>query len=292
MSVGSHYPPAVLSHRQNIVAVCVGDPMLQRLLRSVATKLLPTATTFYTSLPDVLSSNQRYSCIICILDVTESAANKTIRILTRAAPNTPVLVYAPLKPNVEHAIRDLASCPYVTVMLQFAEHDEEERLLRMVIHLVRTALVGTVDLLLLSLFRNAPDLGRVAVDHTLAHLARNSVPTVRSIAHEMRMSERSLERSWQHCQFPPPGELISWTSLLYVVLLAERSGTSTSGSAIQVGISKQRLYRIRRRLLSDSSRSSIRMGADELHITILEFARRYRVPSSQAADVFNQIRVG
>lgn len=105
-----------------------------------------------------------------------------------------------------------------------------------------------------------PDLSarlRAFVSGALVHLAdRMSPARVKDLARQQRVSVRTVEREARNLNLPSPKHLLDWVTLLYVHEIAEWSGTPYTAVAADFGLSGDRMYELRRRLLPTTLRAT------------------------------------
>lgn len=114
-------------------------------------------------------------------------------------------------------------------------------------------------------------------------------PCVSSIARDLAMSPRSLERLCRNARLPHPKELLDWITLLVVRYTALATRARTSTVAAHLGLDGQKLWRLRCRL-AKLAPLLLREGSDpELEQLLLGFAERCGIDRGHAASIAQRI---
>lgn len=166
-------------------------------------------------------------------------------------PILPIFLYVPRLPDVSELILHCGSIQGIRVRVQSASPTAVAALRGDI-----RKLLDTVHLLVLQgIVRKAVhDTPRAVTEFALLavrslHSGRGMDSfTVETLSAELRVSTRTLHRYWASTSLPQPKQMLNWIILLFVSYTAAVGGISVPRIAASIGLSRQRLYRIRKRL--------------------------------------------
>jgi len=275
------------------VGCSVGDPRARVLLRRAA----ELEGADLSELPSPLrncSHGSLNNCCALVFDLApwDDSAIATLSWVRSIKPIMPVLLYTPTTSGVARLLLQCGRIDGVRALSQ-SQSVQEPAALRTEIRALRDGIGGLAFLEIVKLaFPKTPGpvLGfvRVAV-RTIRERHDVAALTVESVSSKSGMSARTLHRSWRYTPLPSPKEMLDWLVLLFVSHNAECSGLPLSTAAGHIRMDRQRLYRIRRRLLGEVPKTETSNAAQEFDFALLGFLERCGVPRSEAVEVRRRI---
>lgn len=233
-------------------------------------------------------------CCALVIDLAPwvDSAIATLHWVRRVRPIMPVLLFTP---NVSRVAMLLLECGRMEGVRAFSQPQsvDDPHALR---NEIRTLLDGIGGLAFLEIVKRAvPGAPRVVLGYVRwavrllcdeRHLASLTVGLVSS---RLDVSERSLHRLWGSAALPHPKEMLDWLLLLFVSFQAERTGLPQSTVAGHIRLNRQRLYRIRRRLIQNEFKSNSSNAAQEFDLVLLAFLQRCGVPRREAEEIGHRL---
>ncbi|MFQ5703306.1 MAG: hypothetical protein ACE5HT_04715 [Gemmatimonadales bacterium] len=204
-----------------------------------------------------------------------------VRALRRAYRTLSLLLYAPPIPSVPVLTYRCSGLRAVKTLLQSASSSEPETVRDGVAWLMAArhaeVVCHFVELLIPDLPARARDCMRRTLDH-LVDPGRLHIPSVHSIATQLGVPERTLQRNFESAGLPSPKAVMDWITLMFLTLAAESNGRSMSAVAGEFGIDRYTVRRLRQRLLHVDNGS----GPGGFNFAFLGFAEACHVSSSIA----------
>jgi len=186
------------------------------------------------------------------------SAVELVQWLRSERPFIPILLYPPHVPGVDELILACGAVHGVSAHSQF----DTPKVLPTLRHAIRRLPDCTAGLIVSAVVSRAVRKeSRYVLDfvRTSIHMLQTQQDVrslrIEHLALKMRTSTRSLHRVWQPAPFPQPKELLSWVVLAYVSFLASYEHVPVSSIAVAIGMDRQRLYRLRKRLLPETARA-------------------------------------
>jgi len=266
------------------IAVCL-DPTATRAAQHVRTALALEGCGAVDISPAELPRRvpEVGNCLILVYDASPSEENvsPTIRELWLRFPDLPLLLYVPPLPYIGRVLTATRDVPTVVIELQTQALSEPERLRARIRELLGRTANTNFRRILGDVLSKMPDSLRLLIEQQVHSLevGRPGQPSVGLLASQTGLTLRRIEQVSRSANLPAPRDLLDSVTLLWIAFGARRRGISTARFAKEVGISTERLYRMRRRLIQPSSRNVLRDPSAELATLFHRLARWVQGPS-------------
>jgi len=236
------------------IACCVRDEnTLRRLRQAIGMR---GAHPVEVSWSDIAYGRQVIdSCSVLIYDLAphDRRTSRVIGQFRASVPGGPILLYVPQVPEAGPLLDQYAGRPGVLVRLQCGGDFESRRLQddmgrlfdRMCGHQLEKMILNSVP----GLSDRLNECVSVAIQMISSRNGSVGLSTA-TVAGQMEITLRTLQRAFDHRRFPKPKEFLTWITLLYVTAVACQSFQSPNKVAKRMGMHKTTIDRMRRRLLS------------------------------------------
>jgi hypothetical protein len=222
----------------------------------------------------------------------DRSAVELVRLIRRENPILPIFLYPPPVPGATELVLECGSIIGVSAQSQSHVANAVSALRRGVYDLLDSVAELVFVGLIQEVVHRAPhevlEFTRVTL-RVLQTEQRVASLSVTRIALRLRVPTRTLRRSWQRTSLPSPKEMLDWLVLLFVNFEAERRGVPVSKIATRLGLDRQHLYRIRRRLLFDVVRSRPTTHTRSFEYVLLAFMERCGLERREANETQNRL---
>lgn len=280
------------SFGEHQVACCISDQTTARRVLDALRR--EGARGFELSRSELVSgaSRQRLRALIWDLAPWDPTALEVLHAVRGRHPGCPILLYAPPTTEAAALATEASGLVGVYAAVQLDIFSGEELRLR---HCVRWLLDGVPATMLRwatrQVLSDAPAVKRrfleAALDSLAAHAAVRVTAT--DCATAAGVTLRCLQRACRSRGLPPPKRLLDLVVLLYVTLLAQWHGESAGAAARRVGLHRQDLRRLRRRVLPRRVRVARLGPAQEFNVAFLALARAFGVPRKRASQLVRAV---
>lgn len=268
-------------------AVCIEDPAARRVAcLGLAQEGQGSVSLPLSRLVATIAQASEIDGVVYDLAPWDLSARRTIQAIRDQAVLWPVILYPPCRPGIESVITsETARFPAVVTKLQFHDGAELQRLREIVRSVISETPVRQLTALVRALVPDLPPAYRDLPGLVFRTLSRRSLsggPVVGTLAAELGVSTRSLERTADLHGLPRPKEMVSLLTLLFVAFCETKGVVSTTRS---LGISAQQLYRLRRRFRPLALGGTAKHSRDEFNVWLLALLERCSPSTSQATAV-------
>ncbi len=181
----------------------------------------------------------------------DAAALGVMRRISTLERLAPTLLYVPNTPAAVRVLDDCVAEYAVLAQLQGRDAAEADRLRAEVRELLDRVPGVVVAELVISIMRNPGGHLELFVRTAMSDLVLHGgqpCPTVSSVVQGMGSTVRTVEHRLHELGLPPPNELLSWITLLYVVWSARRALKPVNAFGRQLGFHTGVVHRLRHRL--------------------------------------------
>ena len=194
-------------------------------------------------------------------------------------PDLPVLLYVPPTPRALGSLNEIETRHGLRFQVQVREGLGLNSL-RQDVRWLLSAIPRSRVMALLT--EACPQLGAVSylfAHHVLGVLALGRRPTAVATARALGISLRTLERRLEADHLLSPKRFIAWLTVFQIADMTDRSGMSFAWAARVVNLTSNDIYRLRRRLIGNSTS---RPRGDLLSPYLLAFSSAVRLRRREA----------
>ena len=189
-------------------------------------------------------------------------------------PELPVLLYIPPHDAAFSLIPQCAKLTAVSVRVQQRSSGAVAELREEVLRLLRTESKEHLMGLLSGALPQRSTLVRAFLEESLDLLSAGARPRVERLAARLRVSRRTLERSFAHEELPTPKEMTDWLTFLWLAYVSYRHEQPLAQVARSIHIRSHDLYHLRRRLAQRAEISSWHLSEDTVSMIVFELRKR------------------
>ncbi len=229
------------------------------------------------------------TCVVLAHDLSPADADvaSTLRDAWMRFPHLPLFLYVPPLSHVGAVLTATRDVPTVVIEMQTQAASEADRLRARFRELLGRAANTNFRRILGDVLSGMPDTLRSLVErriHSLELGGSGTSERMSLLASKIGLTLRRIEQVSRTANLPAPRDLLDSITLLWITFGAQRRGISTARFAKDVGISTERLYRMRRRLIRPRSRKTLHDPSAELAMILHQLARRLRARHGGAGE--------
>lgn len=275
---------------QETIACCVGSPTASWTVKQAIRAAGVCATTVNRTQLE-RGDASRWSALIFELRASDSDAKAAVSAFRERQPGTPVLLYAPMSANTEPLLEQLLGREGVYLHIQCDCTNQIQPLRENICRVLGQAPGIRIKAMIEAALPGMPARLKDYINRTLTALGTDNGPlqlTTATVAGDMGLVVRTLERTSAAAGYPRPKELLSWMVLLYLTLIGCSNQMTPYRVARRLGMSTCTMNRLRQRLLSPiESEAWKRNRADglfQLELVFRAFVVRCGSPAKVASE--------